>query len=193
MSWIQTAYLIAEVIAIPLTGLLTRVLDHALAVRRRGVAVHARHRSPAPPARAFTSLIAWRVVQGFAGGTLIPAVFSAVFLLFPVAPADAGDHDRRRARGACPDRRTGGRRLDHRDLFLALAVPDQRRCRALSRRSWRCLSLPQERPRFAEARRLDVAVAGCWSRPRWPRSRSPSRRRRQRGWTSPLAAGLCSP
>src|SRR3954468_9635554 len=26
MSWIQTAYLIAEVIAIPLTGLLTRVL-----------------------------------------------------------------------------------------------------------------------------------------------------------------------
>src|ERR1700743_3765399 len=27
MSWIQTAYLIAEVIAIPLTGLLTRVLS----------------------------------------------------------------------------------------------------------------------------------------------------------------------
>src|SRR5580704_19544246 len=26
MSWIQTAYLIAEVIAIPLTGLLTRIL-----------------------------------------------------------------------------------------------------------------------------------------------------------------------
>src|SRR6059058_5579718 len=26
MSWVQTAYLIAEVIAIPLTGLLTRVL-----------------------------------------------------------------------------------------------------------------------------------------------------------------------
>ena len=29
-------------------------------------------------------MIAWRVVQGFSGGTLIPAVFSAVFLLFPV-------------------------------------------------------------------------------------------------------------
>ena len=27
MSWVQTAYLIAEVIAIPLTGLLTRVLS----------------------------------------------------------------------------------------------------------------------------------------------------------------------
>ena len=28
-------------------------------------------------------MILWRVVQGFSGGTLIPAVFSAVFLLFP--------------------------------------------------------------------------------------------------------------
>ncbi len=31
----------------------------------------------------FETLIVFRVVQGFAGGTLIPAVFSAVFLLFP--------------------------------------------------------------------------------------------------------------
>ena len=30
-------------------------------------------------------LIAWRVLQGFSGGTLIPSVFSAVFLLFPLA------------------------------------------------------------------------------------------------------------
>jgi DHA2 family multidrug resistance protein len=30
-------------------------------------------------------LVSWRLVQGFSGGTLIPAVFSAVFLLFPVA------------------------------------------------------------------------------------------------------------
>jgi MFS transporter, DHA2 family, multidrug resistance protein len=31
----------------------------------------------------FEQLIGWRIIQGFAGGTLIPAVFSAVFLLFP--------------------------------------------------------------------------------------------------------------
>ena len=31
----------------------------------------------------FGGLIFWRVIQGFSGGTLIPAVFSAVFLLFP--------------------------------------------------------------------------------------------------------------
>ena len=34
-------------------------------------------------AAASTRLIAWRIVQGFSGGTLIPAVFAAVFLLFP--------------------------------------------------------------------------------------------------------------
>lgn len=31
----------------------------------------------------FEVLIAFRVLQGFSGGTLIPAVFSAVFLMFP--------------------------------------------------------------------------------------------------------------
>jgi DHA2 family multidrug resistance protein len=31
----------------------------------------------------FASLITWRVIQGFAGGMLIPVVFSAVFLIFP--------------------------------------------------------------------------------------------------------------
>ena len=32
---------------------------------------------------SFAVLLVFRVVQGFSGGTLIPAVFSAVFLLFP--------------------------------------------------------------------------------------------------------------
>ena len=40
MTWVQTAYLVAEVVAIPLTGLLTRALTHALALRPRRFAVH---------------------------------------------------------------------------------------------------------------------------------------------------------
>ena len=52
MSWIQTAYLIAEVIAIPLTGLFTRVLTLALAVRRRRRACSRWPRSAAPSAAA---------------------------------------------------------------------------------------------------------------------------------------------
>ena len=39
MSWIQTAYLIAEIIAIPLTGWLTHMLS-ALAIHRRHRVFH---------------------------------------------------------------------------------------------------------------------------------------------------------
>lgn len=82
MSWIQTAYLIAEVIAIPLTGLLTRMFSmrwlfvgavSCFTCASLGCAL----------SDQFTALISWRIVQGFAGGTLIPSVFCAVFILFP--------------------------------------------------------------------------------------------------------------
>src|SRR3979490_1588423 len=82
MSWLQTAYLIAEVISIPLTGWLTRVLT------MRGLfvvatAVFTIASAACAMSLGFAALTTWRVVQGFAGGTLIPLVFAAVFLLFP--------------------------------------------------------------------------------------------------------------
>jgi DHA2 family multidrug resistance protein len=82
MSWIQTAYLIAEVIAIPLTGLFARVLSlrwlfvtavSLFTIASVGCAFSG----------SFAVLLIFRVMQGFTGGLLIPAVFSAVFLLFP--------------------------------------------------------------------------------------------------------------
>ena len=82
MSWIQTAYLIAEITAIPLTGWLTRVLTlrwlfviaiFVFTVTSVGCAFSTN----------FASLVTFRILQGFAGGTLIPAVFSGIFLLFP--------------------------------------------------------------------------------------------------------------
>lgn len=82
MSWIQTAYLIAEVVAIPVTGFLTRLLRIrwlftgailGFSLASLGCAL----------STGFTGLIVWRAIQGFAGGTLIPAVFASVFLLFP--------------------------------------------------------------------------------------------------------------
>ncbi|EJB01495.1 drug resistance transporter, EmrB/QacA subfamily [Rhizobium leguminosarum bv. trifolii WSM597] len=82
MSWIQTAYLIAEVVAIPLTGLLTRLLTMRwLFVVAIGLFVTASAGCAA--SGSFGELVAWRVLQGFSGGTLIPSVFSAVFILFP--------------------------------------------------------------------------------------------------------------
>jgi len=83
MSWIQTAYLIAEIIAIPLTGFLMRTLTmrglFTIAVLAFTLASIACAMS-----ESFLSLITFRVFQGFSGGTLIPIVFSAVFLLFTV-------------------------------------------------------------------------------------------------------------
>src|SRR5829696_696117 len=82
MSWVQTAYLIAEVVAIPLTGLLTR----ALSMRWLFVAaltLFTFASAGCAASQGFATLVGWRILQGFAGGTLIPAVFSAVFLLFP--------------------------------------------------------------------------------------------------------------
>jgi MFS transporter, DHA2 family, multidrug resistance protein len=83
ISWIQTAYLIAEIIAIPLTGWLTRVLTlRWLFVG--AISLFTLASIGCAFSGSFATLVGFRVVQGFAGGTLIPAVFSAVFLLFPI-------------------------------------------------------------------------------------------------------------
>ncbi len=82
MSWVQTSYLIAEVIAIPLTGLLMRMLTMRW-LFVGATAVFTAASVGCALSGSFNELIFWRVVQGLAGGTLIPAVFAAVFLLFP--------------------------------------------------------------------------------------------------------------
>lgn len=83
MSWIQTAYLVAEVIAIPLTGLLIRALGIRL-MFAVAVSVFTLASIGCAASTGFASLVVGRVVQGFFGGMLIPLVFSGVFLLFPV-------------------------------------------------------------------------------------------------------------
>ena len=88
MSWVQTAYLIAEVIAIPLTGLLTR----ALTMRWLFVVAILEFTAASVGCAASGNLgilILWRLVQGLSGGTLIPVVFAAVFMLFPARRQDA--------------------------------------------------------------------------------------------------------
>lgn len=82
MSWVQTAYLIAEVVAIPLTGFATR----AFSLRwlfTGSVTLFTAASVGCALTHGFADLIAWRVLQGFAGGVMIPAVFSAALTLFP--------------------------------------------------------------------------------------------------------------
>lgn len=82
MSWVQTSYLIAEVIAIPLTGFLTRLLSMRW-LFVLAIAVFALASLGCAASSSFAALISWRILQGFSGGTVIPAVFTAVFILFP--------------------------------------------------------------------------------------------------------------
>jgi MFS transporter, DHA2 family, multidrug resistance protein len=82
MVWIQTSYLIAEIVAIPLTGFLTRVftMRGLFAV---AIVLFTAASVGCGTSASFESLIAWRAAQGFSGGVMIPAVFAAVFQLFP--------------------------------------------------------------------------------------------------------------
>ena len=81
LSWVQTAYLTAEVIAIPLTGRLTRLLSLRLLFM---VAIGGFSLSSLGCAFSndYWPFIAWRVLQGFCGGAVIPAVFTAGFEFF---------------------------------------------------------------------------------------------------------------
>lgn len=82
LSWIQTGYLMAEVIAIPLTGWLTRALS--LRWMFSGAALGFTLASFACAlCQSLPLFIAVRVVQGLCGGMLIPGVFTSVFAMIP--------------------------------------------------------------------------------------------------------------
>ena len=82
ISWVQTAYLIAEIIVIPLSGWLTRVFStrwlfaasaagFTLASMLCGIAWN------------IESMIVFRALQGMLGASMIPTVFTSSFHYFP--------------------------------------------------------------------------------------------------------------
>lgn len=81
LSWVQTAYLMAEIVAIPLTGWLTQMLSTrgAFVACVTGFTMAS---LACAVSTGFSTLIPARVIQGFCGGALIPLVFSAIFLMF---------------------------------------------------------------------------------------------------------------
>src|ERR1700736_5384187 len=82
VSWVQTAYLIAEVIAIPLSGFLSRALGTRLLF-----AISASGFTLASLMCGFTAsieqMILWRAIQGFLGAGMIPTVFASAYTVFP--------------------------------------------------------------------------------------------------------------
>jgi DHA2 family multidrug resistance protein len=82
VSWVQTAYLIAEVVMIPLSGWMAKVfstrwlfLASCLTFTLASMACAA--------AWNIESMIVFRAIQGFLGGAMIPTVFATSYLMFP--------------------------------------------------------------------------------------------------------------
>ncbi|MCL2428293.1 MAG: DHA2 family efflux MFS transporter permease subunit [Alphaproteobacteria bacterium] len=81
LSWIQTSYLIAEIIVIPLSGWLSRVMSTRwlIAASAGGFTVASVLCSTA---RDLNAMIVFRALQGFLGGAMIPSAFTAAVILF---------------------------------------------------------------------------------------------------------------
>lgn len=84
ISWVQTAYLIAEVIMIPLTGFLSRLLStrYTVVAAAAGFTFFS---VMCATSGSIEEMIVWRVLQGFIGGAMIPTVFATSFIIFPGA------------------------------------------------------------------------------------------------------------
>src|SRR4030088_2766420 len=82
VSWVQTSYLIAEVIAIPLSGFLSRALGTRLlfAISASGFTIAS---FLCGFASSIEQMIVWRAIQGFLGAGMIPTVFASAYTVFP--------------------------------------------------------------------------------------------------------------
>ena len=81
LSWVQTSYLIAEIVVIPLSGWLSRVMSTRwlFCVSALGFTVSS---LLCGWAWNIESMIAFRALQGFLGGSMIPTAFTAAFFYF---------------------------------------------------------------------------------------------------------------
>jgi DHA2 family multidrug resistance protein len=82
IGWVQTSYLIAEVIMIPLSGTLARIVSTRVlfSVSAAGFTIAS---ALAATATNIDQMIVYRALQGFIGGGMIPSVFAAAFTIFP--------------------------------------------------------------------------------------------------------------
>jgi MFS transporter, DHA2 family, multidrug resistance protein len=82
ISWVQTAYLIAEVVMIPLSGWLARVVSTRYLFFASCVTFTVASAACAL-SWSIESMIGFRAVQGFLGGAMIPTVFATTYIIFP--------------------------------------------------------------------------------------------------------------
>lgn len=82
ISWVQTSYLIAEVVMIPLSGLLARALStrYMFVISAAGFTLMS---FMCATSTSIEQMIVWRAAQGFIGGGMIPTVFASAYTVFP--------------------------------------------------------------------------------------------------------------
>src|ERR1051325_3471881 len=81
LSWVQTSYLIAEIVVIPLSGWLSRVMSTRWLFCASAVGFTIASLL-CGWAWNIESMIAFRALQGFLGGSMIPTVFTTAFIYF---------------------------------------------------------------------------------------------------------------
>jgi DHA2 family multidrug resistance protein len=81
ISWIQTAYLIADVVMLPLSGTLSRVLSTRITfvIAMLGFVGAS---ALCATATSLDQMILYRALQGFCGGAITPSVFPVVYTKF---------------------------------------------------------------------------------------------------------------
>src|ERR1700750_156599 len=81
IAWVQTSYLIAEIVVIPLSGWLSRVMSTRWLFCASAVGFTITSLL-CGWAWNIESMIAFRALQGFLGGSMIPTAFTQAFLYF---------------------------------------------------------------------------------------------------------------
>jgi DHA2 family multidrug resistance protein len=82
IAWVQSAYLIAEIVMIPLSGFLARAFStrYLFTIAAGGFTIFS---ALCATSTSIEQMIVWRAGQGFIGGAMIPLVFAAAFTMFP--------------------------------------------------------------------------------------------------------------
>jgi MFS transporter, DHA2 family, multidrug resistance protein len=82
IPWVQTSYLVAEVVMIPLSGTLTRIFSTRW-LFVASAAMFTLMSLMCALSSSIGEMMVWRALQGFLGGAMIPTVFATSFTIFP--------------------------------------------------------------------------------------------------------------
>ncbi|WP_158932079.1 MDR family MFS transporter [Acidisphaera sp. S103] len=88
-GWISTAYLVAEIVVIPLTGWLARVFSLRIYLLTNAI-LFLVFSGACAFARNLDQMIVLRAIQGFSGGVLIPLAFTIIITFLPKAKQPVG-------------------------------------------------------------------------------------------------------